>query len=208
MKKRIALFSIAFLTFIFVANAQSSWGIKAGLNYNTTGKLKSFLNETESIIDNNGKGKSGFHVGLYGKLDLGGFYLRPELLYTKTTSEYSLNSGNEDYEISKLDIPVLIGFKLIGPINVFAGPSFQYNLENDFKGISADKIENDFSVGLHLGAGVEIGRFGVDVRYERGFNSNETEFIGDNISSDTYRLDSRPEQLMFGISYSFTPKKE
>ena len=60
MKKRIALFSIAFLTFIFVANAQSSWGIKAGLNYNTTGKLKSFLNETESIIDNNGKGKSGF----------------------------------------------------------------------------------------------------------------------------------------------------
>ena len=171
MKKRIALFSIAFLTFIFVANAQSSWGIKAGLNYNTTGKLKSFLNETESIIDNNGKGKSGFHVGLYGKLDLGGFYLRPELLYTKTTSEYSLNSGNEDYEISKIDIPVLIGFKLIGPINVFAGPSFQYNLEHDFKGISADNVDAVREEGIkHIDELNEMFERAFQERLRRGEN--------------------------------------
>ena len=37
---------------------------------------------------------------------------------------------------------------------------------------------------------------------------NQGQFIEDNITTDTYRLDSRPEQLMFGISYSFTKKKE
>ena len=84
MNKRIALFSIAFLTALFISNAQSHYGIKAGLSYNSNGKLK----EVGSIFEDRGKGKSGFNVGFYGKLALGPIYLRPELVYTKTTSEY------------------------------------------------------------------------------------------------------------------------
>ena len=86
MNKRIVFVSIVFFTTLFFANAQSGFGIKGGLSYNTNGELKEFINDTETIIDNKGSGKSGFNIGFYGKLDLGPIYLRPELVYTKTTS--------------------------------------------------------------------------------------------------------------------------
>lgn len=197
MNKRILLFSIAFIATLFYANAQSGYGVKGGLSYNSNGSLK---NDTNAIIDNEGNGKSGYNVGIYGKLDLGPIYLRPELVYTKTTSEYTLNTGGtEDYKISRLDMPVLVGLKLIGPLNVFAGPAFQYTLTNDFNGIEYQSIENDFTVGFNFGVGVELGRLGLDVRYERGFNKNEATFIENTTTS--YRLDSRPEQIIFSLSY-------
>ncbi|MBK5210342.1 MAG: outer membrane beta-barrel protein [Flavobacteriaceae bacterium] len=201
MNKRILVLSIALLSTVFYVNAQSGFGVKAGLSYNSNGELSEFGDETTQIYKNDGKGKSGYNVGIYGKIGLGPIYLRPELVYTKTTSEYTLNTGGkEDYKIARLDMPVLVGLKLIGPLSVFAGPAFQYTLTNDFKDIEYDRIDNDFTVGFNFGAAVELGRLGLDVRYERGFNSNEATFIDNNIST-SYRLDSRPEQIIFSLSY-------
>jgi len=196
MNKRILVLSMALFSTVFYMNAQSGFGVKGGLSYNSNGEL----NEIGQTIKNEGKGKSGYNVGIYGKIGLGPIYLRPELVYTKTTSEYTLNTGGtEDYKIARLDMPVLVGLKLIGPISVFAGPAFQYTLTNDFKGIEYSSIENDFTVGFNFGAGVELGRLGLDIRYERGFNKNEATFIENTTTS--YRLDSRPEQIIFSLSY-------
>lgn len=206
MNKRILALSIAFIAMVFYANAQSGFGVKAGLSYNTTGELKQFINETGTIIDNKGNGKSGYNFGIYGKLGLGPIYLRPELVYTQTTSEYILNSESVDYKMAKLDLPVLVGIKLIGPLSVFAGPAFQYVLDSDFQGLKYENIENEFSVGLNLGASLELGRLGIDVRYERGFSQNEVEFTGVG-PAVIYRLDSRPEQIIFGLSYRLSANK-
>lgn len=201
MNKRILVFSMALLLTAFYANAQSGFGIKGGLSYNSNGEL----NETGQIIKNEGKGKSGYNVGIYGKIGLGPIYLRPELVYTKTTSEYTLNSEAVDYKIARLDMPVLVGLKLIGPLSIFAGPAFQYTLENDFNDIKYNDIENEFTVGFNFGAGLDLGRLGLDVRYERGFNKNEATFIENNTTS--YRLDSRPEQIIFSLSYRLSGGK-
>jgi hypothetical protein len=208
MNKKFALFTILFFIISAQILAQSDYGIKAGLSYNSNGKLE-FVNETETIFDNKGKGKSGFNIGFYGKLSLGPIYLRPELVYTKTTTEYDLDSQIEDYKVSKIDIPVLVGMKLIGPLSIFAGPAFQYVLSNDLMGLSFNSIENDFTVGMNIGASVKFGRFGFDVRYERGFNESEVEVIDANIQDATilYRLDSRPKQLIFSLSYSLVNTK-
>jgi hypothetical protein len=203
MKKTIAVSLFVFFSTLISINAQSAFGIKGGLSYNSNGELKEFSSEVSEIYKDKGKGKSGFNIGFYGKLDLGPIYIRPELVYTKTTSEYELNSGTtEDYKVSKLDMPVLVGFKVIGPLHVFAGPAFQYYLDNDLKGVKFESIKDDFTFGLNIGAGVEIGRLGIDVRYERGLNENEANFVDDNIvDGSTYRLDSRPEQIIFSLSY-------
>src|SRR5690606_12223707 len=105
-------------------------------------------------------------------------YLRPELIYTRTKSDYD----DGDFKMSKLDLPVLVGAKIIGPLHVFAGSAFQYILDTEYDGISIDDVESDFTVGLNIGAGVNIGRFGVDLRYERGFSDNEATFINSNIT--------------------------
>jgi len=199
MKKRIVLSLFAFLGIVYFTSAQSGYGIKAGLSYNSNGKLSEIISETQTnLIDNKGKGKSGFNVGFYGKLDLGPIYIRPELVYTKTTSEYELNSQTSDYKLSKLDAPVLVGFKVIGPLNVFAGPAFQYVLNNNFKGLNYESIKNDFTVGLNIGASIELGKLGFDIRYERGLSKNEANWTN---AGDTFTLDSRPEQVIFSLSY-------
>ena len=205
MNKRILVLSIALLSTVFYMNAQSGFGVKGGLSYNTNGELSEFVNETGTIIENEGKGKSGYNVGIYGKIGLGPIYIKPELVYTKTTSEYILNSEAVDYKIARLDMPVLVGLKLIGPLSVFAGPAFQYTLENDFNDIKYEDIENEFTVGFNFGAGLDLGRLGLDVRYERGFNENEATFIENTTTS--YRLDSRPEQIIFSLSYRLSGGK-
>jgi hypothetical protein len=205
MNKKNVLFSILFLATFFAVNAQNGFGIKAGLSYNSNGELKEFSNEVTEIYKNDGSGKSGFNIGFYGKLNLGPIYVRPELVYTKTTSEYELNDASvSDYKISKLDMPVLVGIKVIGPLHIFAGPAFQYYLDNDLKGLNFNDIENDFSVGINIGASIELGRLGFDARYERGLSENEANWSN---AGETFTLDSRPEQLIFSISYSLSKKK-
>lgn len=187
-------------------NAQSGYGIKVGFGYNTNGDLTEFLSETESIIKDKGSGKSAFNIGFYGKLDLGPIFIRPELTYTQTTSEYELNDL-VDYKISMIDAPVLVGFKVIGPLDLVIGPAFQYIIDNDLKGVSFHSLENDFTVGLNIGASIELGRFGFDVRYERGFSENEADFdVINDIPS--YRLDSRPKLLIFSLSYRLSDVRQ
>lgn len=202
MKKTLLTAALAFMGMAAMAQSGSGFGIKAGLNYTQNGDLGIDISDVFLALPDikESNGKIGFHVGVFGKLDLVKFYIRPELVYTQTKSDYDLNDSSIDYDISKLDLPVLFGFKVIGPLHVFAGPAFQYILDNDLEDLNVEDVENDFSVGLNVGVGVNLGGIGLDVRYERGFSENEANFIGDNIADISGRVDSRPSQLIFALS--------
>jgi len=172
------------------SQTDTSYGIKAGLNYNGNGDYKNSITET---IDNPDK-NMGYHIGVFGKWG-SSLYLRPELVYTSTKSEYS--SG--EFDMKKLDAPLLVGIKVIGPISVFAGPAFQYIIDTDLDGATLSKVENEFSVGLNFGAALNFNKFALDVRYERGFSDNEASFLNNN-NIGSGKLDTRPEQLILSLS--------
>lgn len=196
MKRTLLTVAIALFSMAAFAQSDSGFGVKAGLNYNANGDYFESAGEAARDPDRN----VGFHIGLYGKLGGSRLYIRPELIYTKTKSDYN----GDDFDMSKLDLPVLVGTKVVGPLHVFAGPAFQYILDTEFDGISIDNVDNDFTVGLHLGAGVNLGRIGVDLRYERGFSENEANFINDNITTvGESRIDTRPDQLILSFSLAF-----
>ena len=201
MKKSLLLAVFALIGITAFAQKDSGFGIKAGLNYNQNGDLsfKQVQSAGEDLITGS-DGKVGYHVGFYGKLDMPKIYIRPELIYTKTKSSYEVDGGTNNYDVSKIDLPVLLGYKLIGPLHIFAGPAFQYTLSNDLENVELDNLKNDFTIGAHFGVGVTLGNIGLDVRYERGFSKNEAEFIGDNITDISGRVDSRPSQIIFGLS--------
>lgn len=183
------------------ASAQSSFGAKAGLNYGDNGKIEfSDFSSTGEDVSKGADSKVGYHLGIYYRAEMGGFYLKPELLYTKTKSSYDYNNENADYNISKLDLPVMLGVKLIGPVHVFAGPSFQYILDNEFDGVSIGDVENEFTIGAQFGAGLQIGRVGLDVRYERGLSENEAQVLDLNNPNGLKRVDSRPNQFILALS--------
>ena len=189
--KKIILLLVFTSSSIFVwAQSDSSYGIKAGLNYNANGDYFESISATAQNPDRN----IGFHIGIFGKLG-NTLYFRPELVYTNTKSDYN----NSAFKMQKIDAPLLVGIKVIGPISVFAGPSFQYILDSEFDGISIDNLENDITVGLNFGAAINFKKFAVDIRYERGFSNNEAQFLNNN-NIDTSRLDTRPSQLILSLS--------
>lgn len=172
------------------AQSRSSWGLKAGLNYNANGDYFNSVVETSENPDRN----IGFHVGAFGKIG-NKIYFRPELVYSSTKSDYE----SDEFSMKKIDVPLLVGAKVLGPISVFAGPSIQYILDTDFEDINIDDVENDFSVGLNFGIGANFDSFGLDLRYERGFSENEASFLENN-GIGTSRLDTRPDQLILSLS--------
>ena len=168
----------------------TGYGIKGGLNYNGNGDYIESIGSAAEDPDKN----VGFHIGVFGKFGRR-VYFKPELVYTNTKSSY--DSG--DFKMQKLDAPLLVGLKIIGPLSVFAGPSFQYIIDTEFEDLKISDIENDISMGLNFGVGVNINKIGIDLRYERGFSENEATFLTDNGLS-TGMLDTRPEQLILSVS--------
>lgn len=198
MKKYFLIFM---LTTASTVMAQSGLGVKGGLNYGDNGEI-SYTDVTtagEDIIKG-GDSKVGYHFGLFYKADLGSFFLRPELLYTRTKSSYEYNEEDAEYKVSKLDLPILLGLDVLGPVNIFAGPSLQYILENDFQGISLGEVENEFTVGAQFGVGVNLGKIGLDVRYERSLTENEATVLDLENGNGLQRVDTRPNQLIFALS--------
>jgi hypothetical protein len=200
MKKTLLVVAFALFGATAFAQSGSGFGIKAGLSYNKNGDLISSVGDGGQDIIEGAEGKAGYHFGFWGKLDFPKIYLRPELVYSKTKSSYDVNGDSQDYDISKLDMPVLLGYKIIGPLHIFAGPAFQYTLNNDLGDLVVEDVKNDFTVGLNAGVGVNLGKLGLDVRYERGFSENEAEFIDNNITTVSGRVDSRPSQVIFALS--------
>lgn len=186
------VFTVIIATSAF-AQSESGFGLKGGVNYNANGSYFDAINNTSK----DPTATVGYHIGIFGKLG-NKLYFRPELVYTSTKSDYD-TAG--DFSMQKLDAPLLVGIKVIGPVHVFAGPSLQYILESDLSNAVIDKLENDFSVGLHFGIGLNINQLGLDLRYERGFNNNEATVITNNTTIAADRLDTRPEQLILSLSY-------
>lgn len=194
MKKAfIAALLITSVGMAVQAQSGSGFGIKGGFNYNGNGNYFESISSNAEHPDWN----VGYHIGIFGKLG-NRVYFKPELVYTSTKSSYD----SDYFNMKKFDAPLLVGFKIIGPVSVFAGPSLQYIVDTDFDGITIDDVEDDFSVGLNFGIALNLKKIGIDLRYERGFSKNEAIFINDNISPELVsRIDTRPNQLILGLSF-------
>ena len=194
MRKLILLVALTTTCTLAFAQAGSSFGLKGGLNYNANGDYFESIGETIEDPTRN----IGYHIGLFGKIG-NRLYVRPEVVYTSTKSEY--DSG--EFEMQKIDAPLLVGLKVLGPLSIFGGPSLQYILDSEFDGVTIENVENEFTVGLNFGAAINFSTFGIDLRYERGLNENEATFLDNNGVNVNDRIDTRPDQLILSLSVAF-----
>lgn len=210
MKKTILLFAFAF-GFNTIANAQINFGIKGGLNHT----FNSIKNLKGSSLENFTKGYTGYHGGVWVrvKIPVIGFYVRPELVYTSFSNRFHFRSKNksvpgtymitgENQYIKRIDIPILFGKRFLKIANLYLGPSFQYILNSDvsFKEVLTEVKIKNFSVGLQFGGGIEIGKFGLDIRWEQALSSVQSTFIQKAIGEET-KFDSKTSQIIMGLTY-------
>uniref|UniRef100_UPI0040487CEF hypothetical protein n=1 Tax=Flavobacterium sp. TaxID=239 RepID=UPI0040487CEF len=142
-----------------------------------------------------------------GNLNLGAVYIRPKLVYTQTNSSYNINnSTSADFRQKSFDLPVLLGIKIIKPISFVIGPAFKYIINSGLESVKYKNIEQEATVGLNIGFAFIIGRIGIDLIYDRGFTKNEATFINNN-TTNSFTLDTRPNQFIVSLAYKFGDKK-
>lgn len=200
--RKLFLSSIVFLSVAFTAQAQLDFGVKAGVNYDFAGDIKDLGTSIESAADDINHGaesKMGYHFGVWTKINFLNIFLKPELVYTQIEKEYTTLSA-ETIKIKKIDVPVVVGTKVLGPLYLFGGPSFQYIMENDFSVSTSEVNAKDFTVGVNLGAGVELGNLGLEVRWEKGLTQDEKAKIMTDLSTNNFEIDNRPNQLIFSLT--------
>lgn len=168
-----------------------TFGVKAGLNYGDNGKI-----EISDITKASAEDRVGYHLGIFLRGNLtDNIYIKPELLYTVNNSKYTVTEKNLNYNIKKIDLPILAGVSVLGPVHIFGGPALQYIVENDLEDVKLGDVKNKFTLGVQFGAGLQFDRFNIDIRYEQGLSKNRAESIDERI-----RVDSRPNQIIFSLA--------
>jgi hypothetical protein len=152
--------------------AQFHLGVKGGANIVKV-EGKSFKQEF----------RYGYSVGAFAEIGLGSkFHLQPEVLLnqysTSLDSNYKsvyqnvINSNQSKVKLNYLSIPVLLDYKLLGPIHLQAGPqwSILMNKNQNFLQNGQEAFKHgDFS--FVAGAQVKLAAFRVSARYSVGLSN-------------------------------------
>jgi hypothetical protein len=184
MKKIILIFAILFFS-AGVTFGQFNFGLKVGYN---ASKLHTSLDSIKSSFN------SGFHFGAFFRFGIGKkVYIQPEAYYTmqggifQNNVSNTVNNWKQKVTVGTLDIPVLVGFKLINLkiINwrIMAGPMVSFVVNSKIKDVSlVGPIENSDISKLNwyaqAGTGFDVLFLTLDVRYQIGLNQMITSAQG------------------------------
>lgn len=150
-----------------------------------------------------GDARVSFHGGGYLQLKILGLLLRPELYYTSIGSQAIFESQNlqqvqtqvKNYNINRLDLPVLVGFNMLKVLRINGGPVISAIAGNN---TTVNQKLNSATVGLQLGVGLDLGKIGIDARYEGSFTNVSDQL---NFGGFTFPADQRIRQYMVSLSY-------
>jgi hypothetical protein len=199
MKLQIKLSILVFLAFHLFhssfAQKGSGFGVKAGLNYNTSGN---YFKDANLILEDPGN-NTGFHAGVFYQLGALGMMVRPEIIYTQTKFETDL--GKVTY--NKIDVPLLFRKSFLKIIGLSFGPSFHYTFGEKFSIPKNFKDSEAIGLGFQAGLGVNFGPVGLDLRFEREFNDKEY-----TISNVLGKNNFKSQQLILGLSFKIPTKAE
>jgi hypothetical protein len=201
--KKFFLFALLIIT-AELAFGQFDFGLKLGYN---ASKLSTNIDSIKSSMS------SGFHVGAFARIGKR-IYVQPEAYYTLSGGTFenlgvnTINDWKQKVTVGTLDVPVLIGFKIINgeTINwrIMAGPEVSFLVNSKIKDVSlTGPIEksNLSTVNWYIQAGTGIDLFflNLDIRYQFGLNSMINDVTGNN--QVVYPVDSKGN--LFVVSLGF-----
>jgi hypothetical protein len=216
MKKLFAILLVVLIS--LPAISQIKAGLKAGLSTTnlSMATLKTVTTGTTSYtVEALESAKYGFHGGGFLRLTLLGIYVQPELLFSTRTNEYTVtditNSASPvksvvEQKFNKLDIPVMVGFKL-GPLRLNAGPAASLLINTPKELIDSPDYEsmyNKMTIGYQAGVGLDILKtLTLDVRYEGSLKKYQNQIQNLVGTKTTVNLDDRANAFLFSLGLMF-----
>ena len=203
MKKINLLFLIISLS----AFSQFEYGLKGGISFNSNLNINSKIESIDNSI-NIFESRNGQHIGVFLKLSINDFFIRPEIIYSKIKNSYDIpydlpRTENivTDFNQHKIDVPVMLGYKVFGLVNLFAGPRFEFIKNVSYDNIDLNDLKNQYTLGLQYGIGLKFGKFEIELRAERGFSENEINFMENKAEIKNQYITSQGRLYLLGVSY-------
>ena len=175
--------------------SQFEYGLKGGLNFGSSGDIVVVTDQLQKEGDLTSN--TGYHLGVYSEVYFLMFYLRPEFQYTKLSSQFE----DDLIDNERIELPLSLGYSILGPISLFLGPIAYYNLSQKANEFKLEKIQNTTSLGFYIGARLKLGAIGVDVRYEKGLSNTETKLLSQAGIPISGQIDSQKDQFTLGVSF-------
>lgn len=189
MKKVVILLLLTSLLLPATAQFPLNLGFKGGFH---SSKL------TTDLSDYDEESISKFHVGAFGRLNLGNIYVQPEAYFSSKGGDLKQATEVSSFDLKTVDVPVLLGVYIInkGPLalRANAGPVFSFITKKEIDGgmFDEDQLKDNF-FGWQYGVGADFLMFTLDLRME-------------NSSGDLYSgpdLDSKSKNFVISIGYKF-----
>lgn len=204
---KISILSLA--TFLFAAvdtQAQDKFeiGLKGGVNLSHIrgeggGSFNSFWQEDATRT-------TGFTGGVYARIG-DGFFIQPELLISQKGGNFKDVVGIErKFKQTYLDVPVLVGVRVLNTVRVNAGPVATFLINQDDTFLDQVGITNNDGLrkalfGYQAGVGFDINKIRLDLRYEG--NVNDVFNIDYDDQQTESQFSGKGSLFMFTVGYGF-----
>ncbi len=146
-----------------------------------------------------GNSKLGYHAGLFARLGGNNFYFQPEVLYTNTGGDFQSSQGSTTVtysaSFSRVDVPVMFGFKIAEFFRIQAGPVMSFLLDSDLNSDGVGLTPPDYNtatLGYQAGIGVDVGNIILDFKYEGPLGKQADSIAG-------FATDQRQNQLILSM---------
>ncbi len=191
---------IAIIFFSSISYSQSySAGIKVGGSYS--------LNDNGSEIFMNGqrysaKSDFGYLGGGFVEINFGKLILRPEAFLNRSTGEFQLSPATSKYTVDKLSVPLLLGYNVYGPLDIYAGPAYQFIINKELENTREALEQEHNNFATQAGIKLNSGRWEIDLRYDFTLLKEHFQFVRFNNTYNTAYFDEgRLNQLMLSLNY-------
>lgn len=205
MKKFLLLIAVGLLA-ANITFGQFALGVKLGYN---ASKLSTNLDSVKASFN------SGFHVGVWTHIGKR-FYVAPEILYTMSGAVFtedgkpSATGWKQKITIGSVDIPVMLGFKLIHSDvitwRIELGPEASFTVnkkikdENSVIGPIQESSLKDVNWYVMGGTGIDVLFLAFDIRYKYGLNK----MIQD---VQNWQFDSHNGMFLVSVGFKILGKK-
>lgn len=167
MKKIILFFVVCLVSMSLRAQLPFDFGLKVGYN---SSKISTDLDYIENNVNK-------FLAGAFLRVNISKLYVQPEAYFCTKGGDLSNVSGSGSFDLKTLDVPVLLGYKIIDQkivnLRLHSGPVFSFKINGDVDGINGIKNYNlrENCFAWQFGAGIDILFLTIDARYEKGLRS-------------------------------------
>lgn len=184
---RKIIFTLLLLAVASAAVAQRprtriEWGLVGGIN---------IPDYTTNMSDTDVKNKLGWQAGIITAINFGAVALEPQILYVRQGLRIRPEGGAEvNLKSNSIDVPVLVSFRLLKPVRIYAGPVF--TVMNSCRQKSGGDLLDFGSVrptmSYTAGVGVLLmGHLLLDLRYNGQFRSKHDVLLPDGQKLDKLR---------------------